>query len=617
MPTSDTVQLLIDIVGRQGLDELVRTTEEYRQKIADLNGRMASGQIAGEEYARELAGLVRVLEQVQRLTEKLSRGLDESAHGYQVLTGAMGTYAVGVRASTHELDEQVRAAHEATLAQKAMAVVLEDVGPAAGRAADGVDKLKGKRGLGLMGASYALQDFITVVSMGGGWGRAMSSMANNITPTLMALGAGAGLAGVLGTVVTVASAGTMALEGWWKAADSDRADAAKDKLKAIEDQVKRTNAEFAKLLKSPTDAEREAAEGFSLFFKDRDKAAMAGQAVGAKLSGKEIFESLTPEQRAEFVSIEKDATRTDKSLRGTAAGRAARLLGAEATPDAIERMAADILKDLQEARATAQRRRREILAEGRKQGAGAIITGSMAAGPEGEAARRRLLELTKGNPALKELQLYDPQRIADEIALDAQQEAEGAVGSEEWVERQRAGVRARKKARREQERKNAERGRRQKEQTDAILRGHTERIKEEERQKKLEEQEEAREQADADRENREWARGRGKRAQVQRERQAGELVGHLPEIAGAAYGLGAAAMASRANPAELRAIAEQTARNLEAGQLPHAAILDAFREVADAAARNARQSMQFYQNLNGMREQLQSRTQPFGDSISY
>src|SRR6185312_11843039 len=108
----------------------------------------------------------------------------------------------------------------------------------------GLGMLKGEKsasGMGVMGASYAVQDFITVVGMGGGWGRAMMSMSNNITPVVAALGLGTGLAGGIGLVVTAASMGAMAIESWWKAVDSDKAKEAEAKLKAIEDQIKRTN----------------------------------------------------------------------------------------------------------------------------------------------------------------------------------------------------------------------------------------------------------------------------------------------------------------------------------------------------------------------------------------
>ncbi len=60
-----------------------------------------------------------------------------------------------------------------------------------------VDKSSGKLGSTVLSASYAFQDFTSVLSGGGGFARALGSIQNNIPQILAGLGLGAGLTGVV------------------------------------------------------------------------------------------------------------------------------------------------------------------------------------------------------------------------------------------------------------------------------------------------------------------------------------------------------------------------------------------------------------------------------------
>ncbi len=417
----------------------------------------------------------KTVDDVRARLERLGVATQKAADTYEVLStvinksvGGAGSYAIATNGVNVALDEQVRKAVEATHAQRAMAQVLDEMGSHTAIASAGVNQLTGNRSMGLMGASYAVQDFVTVVSMGGGWGRAMNSMANNVTPVLASLGVGMGLAGALGLVVTVASAGVSALEGWWKAADSEHAEAAKEKLREVEEQLKRTNAEFKKLATAATNPEKQAAEGFGLFFRQNHGAERTKAAIAGKMSDAEARAHLNAEQKGTYEGLEKAATASDHDIQQRAEIEAGLTLGADAPQAARDRLVSALAKQYSEERTRAQRQRGGILNAGRGAAANAVIANATVAGPEGAAARNRLLDLTKGMPGFKELTYFTPERIAaDEAAAEADEEA-GGPGTDAFADRARRGVRARK-------RRQAERLRLQRQQFDSLMHRRAER----------------------------------------------------------------------------------------------------------------------------------------------
>ena len=98
-------------------------------------------------------------------------------------------------------DEKIRLILELTGAKDIDGAVasLESLKTKSKEAADSQAGL----GRGALQASYAFQDFTSVLSGGGGFGRALSSIQNNIPILLSSLGLGAGLTGVV-SVATVA-----------------------------------------------------------------------------------------------------------------------------------------------------------------------------------------------------------------------------------------------------------------------------------------------------------------------------------------------------------------------------------------------------------------------------
>ena len=121
-------------------------------------------------------------------------------------------------------------------------------GRRAGRAegvAESMNRLRGEgspggsSGQGILGVSYAFQDFTSVISTGGGFGRALASIQNNIPPILAGLGVGAGLAGAISLVTVGAGLAVPALTSFFGAMD---AEAAKKTAEETEEAGRRDGA---------------------------------------------------------------------------------------------------------------------------------------------------------------------------------------------------------------------------------------------------------------------------------------------------------------------------------------------------------------------------------------
>lgn len=221
MPSADKIQLLIEILGEDGLEKLALAAEKVRAKT------------------------------------------EAAAKGYELLdtvvaksVGPIGTYEIATDRLNQELDEEVRKAVEATRAQQALAAALETMPGATSQATAALGRLGGQKsagGGGALGAAYGLQDVVTVLSMGGGWDRALMSATNNITPMLVGLGAGGGLAGVAGLAVTAIVAMSPALEGLGRAFDGSiktQVPEAADKIERLTEAVKKDKDSIEELRKA-------------------------------------------------------------------------------------------------------------------------------------------------------------------------------------------------------------------------------------------------------------------------------------------------------------------------------------------------------------------------------
>lgn len=102
-----------------------------------------------------------------------------------------------------ELDKHTAKVHEDALAQRAMRRALEESEPvhkALETRVQSTATAHGNMGRGVLQASYAVQDFTSVLSGGGGFSRALGSVQNNIPVLLSGLGMSAGLAGAISLV---------------------------------------------------------------------------------------------------------------------------------------------------------------------------------------------------------------------------------------------------------------------------------------------------------------------------------------------------------------------------------------------------------------------------------
>jgi uncharacterized protein YlxW (UPF0749 family) len=535
------------------------------------------------------------------------------------------------------------------------------------RQKDLLDQLKGNKsisGQGILGASYAAQDFLSTIA-DGGFGRALGSMANNVPQILTLFGAGAGLAGVMSAVTAGASAAITAWEKWNGALEKDAAKAAKKSLEELRSEMEQLNKEFEKLRNAPTSYEKESAEGVENFLKERPHSVQAQAAIVAAVQrGKVKLEDLPHDMQKALKDEFPTAFISEKETRQQAYAETHSRNAKTGVVEETGNYKGRTIELLSE-------RLSAIMRAAEKAG-GQVVAQSKEAGPVGDPARALLLRATEGMPGFEELQNYTPEKIEaaekdweENIAPGAEQAEESGralsrhLGKRRAKEKQDEG-KAKAKAGRRQGRINraAEDDERVSEatpeeaeltpavgpfdaarernrgrfdvpfepgsQNDEYWRGV--RYTREHQQAGMNEREAGRQallrlQAERHRAEQSTQRLLGKPEQdvstAQLHAQADDLISHGADIAGQAFGPQAAMMASNARPDQIHDIRGRTIKNLEAGQAPYQALLEAFRDVMERSERNARESQQFVGQLNGLRHRSSTTSQPFRDNIGY
>ena len=138
----------------------------------------------------------------------------------------------------------------------------------------------GLGGNGILQASWAVQDFTSVLAGGQGLGRAIASVQNNIPGLLMSLGMSGGIAGAVSLVSVGIGALLPLVEKMWGSLDNkEAAESAKERLREIKAAADEVHKAFMSLAQAPTDPEKLAVEGIGLVLKERPKADMARQAI--------------------------------------------------------------------------------------------------------------------------------------------------------------------------------------------------------------------------------------------------------------------------------------------------------------------------------------------------
>lgn len=390
MDTHDEIQrLILEVQGKEKVEALNKELREWEQELTGLATKLRNGAMGQEEFAQKARDTAVVMQMVK---------------------------------------DQIK-----------------EVGEQAGQAARG-------GGNSLLQFQYILDDLINT---SGGFERKLAAISNNIPGFVQSIaGSGsASLAGGIGIVSALLIALAPVAKAAWDAMTGegegeDKAARVKEHLREIQAEIKRTHAEFQKLSQSPTDAEKTSAEGIGLYLKDRPKADMARQAVGASATNAEAHSQLTDQERAEFKAAQAASTRTDEELDTAAKVEAARRLGANGDPESIRAEAARMMPGLRQARDDGRARLTALLNAARQRFGEKIVTGATAAGPAGAEARRRLLGVAEGTPGLTDLAGYSPEALAAQEAEYQAYEESGGPGTEAFAERARAGGRGRRKQRR-------------------------------------------------------------------------------------------------------------------------------------------------------------------------
>ena len=527
----DTIQIALQVLGQQGLDNLAKSTENYKRLLEALHQEYARGNIDVDEWLRRTNDLTAAMHQQQAALDQLRTA---------------GGSAIGEFAS----------------------------------------KYRGE----ILNLGRITQDF----AQGG-----VGGILNNIEGLLQRFPALAGVGTILATALWAA---WPQIEKWF-GNFGEQAGKTKEQLKEIEAEIKKVHEEFEKLKNAPTDYEKQAAEGIGLFLKERPNAARASGAVAESIR-KGDFNLLPPEYQAILRKINPAAGGSDAELAQQAEAETRPLRGESG---AVYRQRVEArAQRLREGRRTAMLQASPALAE-------KIVADAAKAGPEGDLARKMLREATAGRPEFKELGYYTPERIKAE---EEEREAEGNP-AEESGRAASAAIKQREKRAKEAANAKEKRDRLTEQLNVQGQEGYQLYLKQVEDNKRDDEREAARKKREAAQKAREATAAQKAARKASLEAQANELLAHGPEIVGEFYGPQKAMMAAGANTAEVNEIKERTIKNLQEGQTPYAALLDAFREVAEMSARNARDSRRFAGQLYGLRNQARTSTQPFHDTGSY
>jgi hypothetical protein len=170
-----------------------------------------------------------------------------------------------------------------------LAGAVGNIGPAAEKAAGAADKLAGQSGSGgrgLLGASYAFQDFASVLTGGGGLARAMGAITNNFDQLAQAAGASVATAAKLSFAFTGFTALLpivipMVKDLWdaFAGGDGKGPEPVIKALDAVEERLKRIRAEAEAMMKAMTSEEEETAKNFREFL-GKQESGMGQKVVG-------------------------------------------------------------------------------------------------------------------------------------------------------------------------------------------------------------------------------------------------------------------------------------------------------------------------------------------------
>lgn len=427
-------------------------------------------------------------------------------------------------------------------------------------------KLKGTRGFdgtGLLGASWAFQDFMSVLTMGGGFERAMMSVSNNVDGMARAMGMAVDKAAGLSLAFTGFTAALPLLMPafkamWESVAGAGVLEDTKAKLKDLEEDLKR----FQALREQPMEFEAMSMEAL--------KKVTAGPAAA------KMMDDVVKAMMATGTGAVAEQPWFER-LRG--------MIGIGPLGTAIAALAPTEAEQ-------AEKMRQANLQEAKR----------MVAGLTAPTREKREESLTFIRALAEQRPDLFPQNMAARLAemtpeaLEAQErEGEAAIAEgEDFAERAKTGVQGRRDAARAKKRDNA-----------AI---DAQNLLGENYQQQGEREQETQQKRDLDKHEQE-ARKRIREQERQRlaapreeaEAVAPQLIQALPEAVGARYGPGAGQMVGaaiqRATPAEIAEMEQQATQNILGSQGQYEAALNAFERVYRASQVKAQQDRQWDQRF--------------------
>jgi hypothetical protein len=237
----------------------------------------------------------------------------------------------------------------------------------------------GNAGQGLLGASYAVQDFTSQLGTRGLVG-ALGAVQNNIPQILVSLGAGPGLTGIISIASVALGAMLPLIQKAFGGESQDSIEATRRRLQEFEAQAKATKEAFERLANKPTDYEEQSAESVKAILEARPNADRVRKALEAGAGRNEILDQLKPGDQEKLNELNKKI-KTDAQIR------------LEALGDVSGRSREEVQRELEFERREATHQRDVILNAARRRFAQSTVEGSLVAGPKGNAARERLMQL--------------------------------------------------------------------------------------------------------------------------------------------------------------------------------------------------------------------------------
>jgi hypothetical protein len=262
-------------------------------------------------------------------------------------------------------------------------------------------------GQGLLGASYAVQDFTSQLGTRGLVG-ALGAVQNNIPSILSSLGVGAGLTGVISIAAVALGALLPLIQKAFGGETEEMIERARKKLEEWRAEIDKVHDAFIAMTEKPTAPESEFAENIQAIFDTRGNADKVRAGIAGTITPAEIESGLTEEEKAARTGYKAGMTEgqiEDAALAG------ATHVDPKSGEHTVDRAQLTQIRNSLLAQRRVDQAVRNRLAEG-------VMKGAVQAGPAGDAARRRLGQAPLPEGLARELAGSMPDIMAQSDAAD-------------------------------------------------------------------------------------------------------------------------------------------------------------------------------------------------------